>query len=706
MNEYADLEIKLLAGGNGDAAAYKVEMRFTQANSDADIHLLNGEAAATQFDLTALRTLLLNDDGYGRRLTASLFADPEVRTAFGMVRSSVQAHNQRLRLRLLIAPDAAALHTLRWETLRDPLNPDQLLATHDTFLLSRYLISHDWRPVKLRTHDELRALVVIANPDGLETYALAPVDTAGELERARQALGPIPVDTLVAPGQANLGQIIATLRQGYDILYLVCHGRAKKAQGEEAGDTQLWLENEEGKIDRVDGQQLVQRLNELAERPRLIVLASCQSGGESRTADADGVLSALGPRLAQAGIPAVIAMQGSISMETVARFMPIFFQELVQHGEIDRAMAAARSQVQNRPDWWMPVLYMRLKSGKIGWYHTGFSAADQLRVWQGMIQSIRDESCTPILGSGLLETLFGSPDEVARRWAEQHHFPLSPTKKNDLTQVSQFLAIDQGANFPRSSLVQYLCEEIRGRNAADLAPEWLTMNFQEMSRSRLLKALNSMILEAWQKLAARDDTEPYRVLANMPLPIYITTDPSDLLYNALVAAGKEPRQELCPWNDYTEDLVTSAPADRYEPSEDEPLIYHLFGRLHEPDSLVLTEDDYFDYLIGVTRNKDLIRRAVRSRLTRSSLLFLGFRFEDWAFRAFFRTLINQEGGDLRKRYVHVAAQVAPDETLVLNQEGAKAYLKNYFAKGASVDVFWGTTRDFIRAYQQQKGGAK
>ena len=194
------------------------------------------------------------------------------------------------------------------------------------------------------------------------------------------------------------------------------------------------------------------------------------------------------------------------------------------------------------------------------------------------------------------------------------------------------------------------------------------------------------------------------MLVSLPLPVYITTDPSDLLYHALVAQGKEPRQELCPWNQFTEEMVTMTPTDRYEPDEDQPLVYHLFGRLQEPESLVLTEDDYFDYLIGVTRNKDLIPKIVRSRLTRSSLLFLRFHFEDWAFRAFFRSLINQEGGDLRKRYIHVAGQIAPDENQVLNPEGAKAYLKNYFAKGALVDVFWGTARDFIRAYQQQKQG--
>ena len=41
----------------------------------------------------------------------------------------------------------------------------------------------------------------------------------------------------------------------------------------------------------------------------------------------DGLLAALGPRLAEAGIPAVIAMQGNVLQRTIATFMPVFFRE-------------------------------------------------------------------------------------------------------------------------------------------------------------------------------------------------------------------------------------------------------------------------------------------------------------------------------------------------------------------------------------------
>src|SRR5262249_39676828 len=58
----------------------------------------------------------------------------------------------------------------------------------------------------------------------------------------------------------------------------------------------------------VDGRELVTRLNEWRSQPYVIVLASCQSAGKARDEetrlDEFVALAALGPRLAEAGVPA------------------------------------------------------------------------------------------------------------------------------------------------------------------------------------------------------------------------------------------------------------------------------------------------------------------------------------------------------------------------------------------------------------------
>src|SRR5262249_58239051 len=115
----------------------------------------------------------------------------------------------------------------------------------------------------------------------------------------------------------------------------------------------------------------------------------------------------------------------------------------------------------------------------------------------------------------------------------------------------------------------------------------------------------------------------------------------------------------------------------YRPSAERPLVYHLFGMFDEPDSLVLTEDDYFDFLIGVTNNKDLIPISVRQALADTALLFLGYRLDDLSFRVLFRSIISQEGRSRRKKYAHIAGQILPEEGRFLQPERARAYLEPY-----------------------------
>jgi len=687
MTDCADLEIGL---HRRDADSYGVELRFSQPESDADIRLVRGGMSAVRFDFNRLRALELDTAAYGQLLGESLFADPATQTAFAQAHSAAQAVDVSLRLRLFIGPSAPELHSLRWETLCDPQAGSSLL-TGEQILFSRYLSSLDWRPVRLRPQADLRALVVIASPANVTDYKpggrpLAPLDVAGELERARSGLGSIPVTPLASGGSASLKNLSAHLRDGYDILYLTCHGALVK------GEPCLWLENEAGDVKVVAGSELVTRLSELRQRPRLVMLASCQSAGSGDDArsDDEGVLAALGPRLAEAGIPAVMAMQGNVTMQTVAQFMPVFFQELQRDGQIDRAMGVARGAVREQPDWWAPVLFMRLKSGRL-WYVPGFADDRRgLEKWPALLRHIHRGRCTPILGPGLTESLIGSRREIARRWAETYTFPMAPHDCEDLPQVAQYLAINQDYSFLRDELGEYLRQEILRRHGEDVPK-----TVRGASLDNLIAAVGTQQRE-------RDPAEPHRVLAQLPLPIYITTDPSNLLAEALASAGKDPQVEFCRWNDKVEMLPSIYDTEpTYRPDVQRPLVYHLFGRIQEPDSLVLTEDNYFDYLIGVTSNKDLIPSVVRRALVNTALLFLGFRMDDWNFRVLFRSIMSREGRGRRGEYAHVAVQIDPEESRILNPKRARRYLESYF-QGEDVSIYWGSAEDFVRELQSRE----
>jgi hypothetical protein len=390
-------------------------------------------------------------------------------------------------------------------------------------------------------------------------------------------------------------------------------------------------------------------------------------------------------------------------METSARFMPCFLQELMQSGQVDRAMSIARGAVRDRPDWWAPVLFMRLRSGRV-WYTPGFGETGRLEKWPAIICNLQDYTCVPILGPGLAESLLGSQREMARKWADQYHFPMAPEDRDDLPQVAQFLAVNLQQLFPRTELGRYMRQQLTGRFYSLLArtQKECLETYQNLDPKQC--PLDDLITTVAHLRQLNDPSEPHLVLAQLPIKIFITTDASSLLAKTLEKVGKRPIEEFCRWNDEVEwapSIYQSEPT--YTPSEDRPLVYHLYGKLDEPQSLVITEDDYFDFLIGATKRSKLIPKIVRSALADSGLLLLGFRLDEWDFRVLFRTLMQQEGKSRRAQYAHVAAQVDPEEGRIQEPERARRYLQSYFSQNPEIriDIFWGTVEDFARELKQR-----
>jgi hypothetical protein len=680
MTEYADLEIGL---HRRDASSYSVEFRFSQPNSEADVRIGQEQPTLVTIEMDELSELAYDPAAYGQKLTDSFFENAAVQTAFAQARASTQTLGAQLRLRLMIGSSAPELHNIRWETLRDPQDGSPL-STSENLLFSRYLSSLDWRPVRLCSKGELSALVMVANPSDLAEHNLAPVDVAGELKRAKEGLGQIPLKALPEPEsdqRATLDNLFAHLRaEDYDILYLACHGAMVK------DEPWLWLEDDQGKVGRVSGSELAIRLKELVERPRLVVLASCESAG----AGSGDALSALGPRLAEAGIPAVLAMQGKISMQTVSEFMPVFFQELQHDGQIDRAMAVARGAVRQHPDHWMPVLFMRLKSGRL-WYVPGFGDdEDEFEKWASLAGFIEDKTCTPIVGPGLIEAILGSRREMASRWAEKHAFPLAPHDREVLPRVTQYIITRQSPAYLPVALREALRDEILRRYSTEIPDE--LQQGKSWSTSKMMQALD-LVGENYSK---NHPADPYRMLAQLRLPIYINAGVTDLMSHALIEAGAEPVIRICPWNKW---IPKEKAIYDETPTVEKPLVYHLFGHISVANSLVYSEDRFFDYLIGVTLNKSLIPSAVRAALSSTSLLFLGFQMDDWEFRVFFRFLMAQEGREMLKFFSHAAAQIEPEEDRIIDVKRARRYLEEYF-EGENIEIYWGSTQEFLGSLRQ------
>lgn len=287
------------------------------------------------------------------------------------------------------------------------------------------------------------------------------------------------------------------------------------------------------------------------------------------------------------------------------------------------------------------------------------------RDWNLLLKRIADGKCTPIIGSAINQAYIPTKEAIATRWAAEFGYPLPDY--GDLARVAQYLSVDYDPYFPK--------EELQKQLETAVPPDFA--NPQQL----------------------------HAILADLQLPIYITTNYDNFMMDALSHAKKEPRRELCRWNSY---LLRSHPSileTGYKPTPANPLVYHLHGHMEAPESLVLTEDDYLDFLVKISSAEYELPPRIQQTLTDSSLLFIGFRPGDWDFRVLFRGLIAAAEGGLRRISVTVQLPPLPEGTAVATQEKTQRYLSKYFDQNdRQMRVYWGSAESFLSELSQRWQG--
>ncbi len=106
--------------------------------------------------------------------------------------------------------------------------------------------------------------------------------------------------------------------------------------------------------------------------------------------------------------------------------------------------------------------------------------------------------------------------------------------------------------------------------------------------------------------------------------------------------------------------------------------------------MVLTEDDYLDFLIYV---HNLLPPTVEKAFEESALLFLGYGLADMDFKVLFRKINSYSGGHGR----HFAVQIDPQQTGLpsLQAKQELEYLTTQY-EAQRIKVFWGSCRDFVK----------
>jgi hypothetical protein len=369
-----DLEIRIHAR-EADGGPYAVEASLGNGG-----HFTDGEL---RLNREALREAALDPQAYGQQLADALFVGP-IRDAYlkAAIYAETLAENC-LRLRLWIDRDAADLHALPWELLR--VNNIMVSANAAT-PFSRYLpATTPWKTGV--TARPLRVLAAISNPADLEEYGLPPVKVEVERALLEKAFADQDVQVDVLEPPVTLSRLEAKLRDGYHVLHYVGHG----AVGKEHGEPILHLQKADKTMVPIKGRQISAMLARQGVRPHLVVLAAC----ESATVATEDAYVAFGPQLIRRGVPAVVAMRAKISQASARTFSQTLYERLLAHGVVDLAMNEARSALvtAERPDAAVPVLFMRLKDGRL--WQRGDESQEPPEQWSGSPQNFASTSPTP-----------------------------------------------------------------------------------------------------------------------------------------------------------------------------------------------------------------------------------------------------------------------------------------------------------------------
>ena len=339
------LDIRITRGPD---LGYEVELRLGEREFPAGA--LGREIMASVAEAGA--------DEAGARLFAAFCSDERVRMAWNLA----AALAPRRRIRLRIDDDAPELHTLPWEALRDtsPAAADREPAADRDTPFSRLVPWSLALPPAL-SERPVRVLSAVAAPADLDIYRLPPIERADEIHGIADAMALAPpglVEHTPLAGPCTLAALEAALERGFHVLHLVAHGVARRD-----GELSLFLEKDDGSVDRVDGSSFAAMLERLGRELRLVVLMVCSSAvrspGDARVG--------LAPRLLAAGVPAVLAMQDLMPVATGRAFTRALYGELWSAGEVDRAANRARATLLTGAlrGSAVPVLYSALAGNRL-----------------------------------------------------------------------------------------------------------------------------------------------------------------------------------------------------------------------------------------------------------------------------------------------------------------------------------------------------
>ena len=335
----------------------------------------------------------------------------------------------------------------------------------------------------------------------------------------------------------------------------------------------------------------------------------------------------------------------------------------------------------------------------------GWLATIAERAQQGML--------VPIVSSGVADDLaLGEYPELEKAYAEKYvrqsitrlSVPQEGVPQGNLAELTQFASIinetfkDQPLVAVKDAYINFirdrLCERAKNAGIAD------DDRIKEAKKQTTLSKCHE-VLRFPDFGDSVNSHNPLYILASFDLPIFITTSYHGFLESALRSLGKKPRTDFCRWNkalreklpkNILEGLPKGIDPD-YDPSPDEPLVYHLRGYDGFKDSLALTEDEHLHVLLACSEfgPPGSILDSVKIALSLRPLIVLGYNLRSWEFRAVLWGLIRSRSDKTQKG---VSIQIK-------TSDADRQYFAKYM-KSPEIELtaYWGTVDEYLDAIRK------
>jgi len=218
--------------------------------------------------------------------------------------------------------------------------------------------------------------------------------------------------------------------------------------------------------------------------------------------------------------------------------------------------------------------------------------------------AVREKKCILFLGAGVHAP---PPDGSPFTYPEEQRLPLGPA-------LSERLARDC-----------HLAEHLPDEDPRNLQRVALCYQIVCGGRQPLVNEIRNAVQ------VGKQPSPMLRALATLDFPLVITTNYDQLFEMAL--AGKQPRVSV-----YSPEPQPTV--DYRDPTPESPIIFKLHGDISRPESLVVTDEDYIQFVLRMNDKDpyDPIPLNLKYFLTNWTTLFVGYSLLDYNLRLLFKTL--------------------------------------------------------------------